>query len=392
MRQGKLLVMIGTRPEAIKMLPLIEALQNCQNFNVCVASSGQHRDLLAQTLPESSQFLDMKFVSSRDHKSIIDFSARCLEVIPPLLDHVHPDLILVQGDTTTAVMSGVSAFYKKIPVGHVEAGLRTGNRYSPFPEEIHRRLLSVLSDLHFCPTENARNNLLEEGVPKDQIFVTGNTSIDILKRRWAQNIQYESIERLLKRTTNILVTLHRRENFGLKMKRIFEGIKFLADAFTDIQFIFPVHPNPEVKNLAWSLFNKHRRIQLLEPLSHREIVSLMRHTSCVITDSGGLQEEAPTLGIPTLIVRDNTERPEALETGYGYLVGTEPQALINQFTDLKRNGVFEKKAHWAGGPFGDGTAATKILEVLKGWWLFKNSPIESSYSMPVISAPFPKSA
>lgn len=372
MAQGKVLVLIGTRPEAIKMLPLLKSLRHSPEFQVKLGVTGQHRELLEQMLDPSDISIDWDLDLMRPNQSLSDVSARVLASIPRILDEFAPDLVLVQGDTTTAAMAGLSAFFKKIPVAHVEAGLRTGNKQSPFPEEMNRVFLSALSDLHFCPTQRSKNNLLVEGIPDSKTFVTGNTSIDALKEEWDCNREFPSLKTLVQPLKTVLVTAHRRENFGRKMAGLFESIRKLADHNSDFQFVYPVHPNPEVKTLAGTILSEHERIHLIEPVNYPELVYLMRHSCCVLTDSGGIQEEAPTLGIQTLILRENTERPEALETGFAQLVGTDPKFLYETFMQLKNQGAFERKPSWLGGPFGDGKAAQKITEILKGWWFFQN--------------------
>lgn len=373
MIQGKILALIGTRPEAIKMLPLLKELKNASEFQVKLGVSGQHRELLEQTLSTFQMPIDWDLALMRPNQSLSEMSARCLNFIPRILDEFSPDLILVQGDTTTAVMASLSSFFKKIPVAHVEAGLRTGNRYSPFPEEMNRVILSTLADIHFCPTEKAKNNLLLEGISESESFVTGNTSIDALKEEWELNQEFPALKPLTQPLKMVLVTAHRRENFGTKLSNLFKSIRKLADHNPGFQFVYPVHPNPEVKVPAWNILSEHERIHLLEPVSYPELVYLMRHSVCILTDSGGIQEEAPTLGIHTLVLRENTERPEALDTGFAKLVGTDPKALYDTFMVLKTNGSFERKARWLGGPFGDGTAAKKIAEILKGWWFLRSN-------------------
>ena len=372
MNQGKLLMLIGTRPEAIKTLPLLKRLKECPEFQVKLGVTGQHRELLEQTLKPFDISIDWDLGLMRPNQTLSEVSARCLGSIPRILEDYSPDLVLVQGDTTTATMAALSSFFKKIPVGHIEAGLRTGDRYSPFPEEMNRVMLSSIAELHFCPTQRSKSNLLVEGVPDVEAFVTGNTGIDALKEEWDRDQEFPQLKPFIQSKKTVLITAHRRENFGDKLSSIFKSIRKLADHNPLFQFVYPVHPNPEVKTVAWNVLSDHERIRLIDPVGYPELVYLMRHSSCVLTDSGGIQEEAPTLGIQTLILRDNTERPEALETGFAELVGTDPKSLYDCFMKLKTNGAFEKRAEWIGGPFGDGNASGKIVEILKGWWLFKN--------------------
>ena len=372
MTTAKVMVLIGTRPEAIKLLPILKKLKQSPRFETKLVLSGQHKELLDQTLKPLDINIDVDLHLMRPNQSLEEMSVRCLEAIPDTLDLFSPDLVMVQGDTTTAFMSGLSSFFKKIPVAHIEAGLRTRNRYSPFPEEMNRVILSSLSELHFCPTAQSKQNLLKEGIPESAAFVTGNTSIDALREEWDRNQDFPQLRKLVSPFKTVLVTAHRRENLGKKMIGLFQSIRSLADSHPDFQFIYPVHPNPEVKQTAHSILSEHKRIRLLAPVSYPELVYLMRHSSCVLTDSGGIQEEAPTLGIHTLILRDNTERPEALDTGFAHLVGTDPKSLLEIFTKLNKNGTFSNKASWRGGPFGDGNASSRIVDTLEGWWLFKN--------------------
>ena len=372
MNQGKLLMLIGTRPETIKTLPLLKKLKACPEFQIKLGVTGQHRELLEQTLKPFDISIDWDLGLMRPNQSLSEVSARCLGSIPRILEDFSPDLVLVQGDTTTATMAALSSFFKKIPVAHIEAGLRSGDRYSPFPEEMNRIFLSSIAELHFCPTQRSKNNLLAEGIPEVDAFITGNTGIDALREEWDLNQEFPKLKSLIQSSKTVLITAHRRENFGPILTNIFKSIRKLADHNPLFHFIYPVHPNPEVKTLAWNILSEHERIRLIEPVSYPELVYLMRHSSCVLTDSGGIQEEAPTLGIQTLILRDNTERPEALETGFAELVGTDPKTLYERFMKLKAEGAFERKAQWIGGPFGDGNASGKIVEILKGWWLFKN--------------------
>ncbi|MFM8270380.1 MAG: non-hydrolyzing UDP-N-acetylglucosamine 2-epimerase [Pseudomonadota bacterium] len=378
LNQGKVLVLIGTRPEAIKMLPLLKNLRRCPEFKVRLGVTGQHRELLEQILSPCGIPIDWDLGLMRPNQSLSEVSARCLGAIPRILEEFSPDVVLVQGDTSTAVMAGLSAFFKKIPVAHVEAGLRTGKKYSPFPEEMNRIILSALADIHFCPTELSKMNLLREGIPENNIFVTGNTSIDSLKEEWELNREITYLKSIIQFPKIVLVTAHRRENFGSKMASLFKSILKLADHNPEFQFVYPVHPNPEVKTLAWNILSEHERIRLLKPVNYAELVYLMRHSCCVLTDSGGIQEEAPTLGIQTLVLRDNTERPEALETGFAQLVGTDPKSLYDAFMKLKNEGALERKASWRGGPFGDGNAAEKVTEILKGWWFYHFSASSQS--------------
>ncbi|NBT58109.1 UDP-N-acetylglucosamine 2-epimerase (non-hydrolyzing) [bacterium] len=373
MIRGKILALIGTRPEAIKMLPVLKDLKQCPEFEIKLGVTGQHRELLEKNLQSFQIPIDWDLGLMRPNQSLSEVSARCLSFLPRILDECSPDLVLVQGDTTTAVMASLSSFFKKIPVAHVEAGLRTGNRYSPFPEEMNRIMLSALAEIHFCPTPRAKNNLLVEGIPESDAFVTGNTSIDALKEEWELNHEFPGLKHLIGSKKMVLVTAHRRENFGSKLEGLFQSLRKIADHNPGFQFIYPVHPNPEVKTLAWDILSEHERIHLIEPVTYSELIYLMRHSCCVLTDSGGIQEEAPTVGVPTLILRENTERPEALETGFAQLVGTDPKRLYDTFMKLKTDGAFERRARWVGGPFGDGKAAPRIVDILRGWWFLRTN-------------------
>ncbi|NBX92535.1 MAG: UDP-N-acetylglucosamine 2-epimerase (non-hydrolyzing) [Proteobacteria bacterium] len=367
MTLGKLLILIGTRPEAIKTLPLLKKLKASPEFQVKLGATGQHQELLEQTLKPFEFSIDWNLGIMRPNQSLAELSASCLALIPKIFDDFSPDLVIVQGDTTTATMAALSSFFNRIPVAHIEAGLRTGIRYSPFPEEMNRILLTGIADIHFCPTERSRQNLLYEGISQEAVFVTGNTGIDALRDEWENPQEFPELRKLLGDRKTVLVTAHRRENFGTKMENIFRAIRALADKNPGYQFVYPVHPNPAVRPLAWKILSEHERIILIDPVGYPELVFLMRNSSCILTDSGGIQEEAPTLGIHSLILRDNTERPEALETGFSTLVGTHPSSIFDSFTRLRDQGAFDQPPRWLGGPFGNGHASDKIIHILKDW-------------------------
>lgn len=365
-----LLVFIGTRPEAIKMSPVIRALKRKDCFRVQICLTGQHREILDPTLSELEITPDWDLSLMDPHQTLQGFSSKCLQEIPALLEKARPQCILVQGDTSTSLFGALAAFYSKTPVAHIEAGLRTQKKYSPFPEEMNRKLLGCLSDFHFCPTKKAVENLLQEGIAPTRVFQTGNTSIDALKMEWERNVEYEKLQKYFGSSKIFLVTAHRRENFGEGLQGICQALVGLSEEFPNYQFLYPVHPNPEVRKSVFQALHHQERIHLLDPLNFSELVYILRNCSGVLTDSGGIQEEAPTLGLSTLILRKDTERPEAIETGFGYLVGTDPKEIMDCFKRLVSEGAFEEKAHWIPSSFGDGTAGEKIADILEKYLIY----------------------
>lgn len=369
----KVLSIFGTRPEAIKLAPVILELQKHQDqihSRVCVTA--QHRQMLDQVLGIFSIRPDIDLDLMQHDQSLPDLTARAIKQVSDVLAEERPDVVLIQGDTTTVMAAALAAFYQKIAVGHVEAGLRSKDRYSPFPEEINRRIAGVLSTYHFAPTETARKALLNEGVPESNIFVTGNTVIDALHMIVGRHMPSMAATLLSKveagGTKNarklILVTAHRRENFGERFENICLGLKSLAERNSDIAILYPVHLNPNVQEPVYGILNGVERVFLTEPLEYDVLVHLMNVAYLVLTDSGGIQEEAPALGKPVLVMRTETERPEAIEAGTAKLVGPYADSIVAETEHLLRDRAAYQKMAQAVSPYGDGHAAERIVSII----------------------------
>ncbi len=366
-----ILVVFGTRPEAIKLFPVIHALKQEPDFNVTVCVTGQHRQMLDQVLQLAGIEPDVDLDIMRANQSLPDVTTRILKGLDDVMADVSPDRVMVQGDTTTAMAAAMAAYYRKIPVDHVEAGLRSGDIYAPWPEEVNRKLVGAIASLHFAPTPRAAKALLEENVPGDRIFVTGNTVIDALLDTKERIGDFASAcrlvdEQLLNPGENrriILVTAHRRENFDGGMQRIASALRILAER-EDTIIAFPVHPNPNVIGPMRTIIGDHPRIRLLPPLDYVPFVYLLSRAYLVLTDSGGLQEEAPALGKPVLVMRTTTERPEGVETGTALLVGTETNRIVTEAKRLLDDRWHYDRMSRAHNPFGDGQASRRILHIL----------------------------
>ena len=369
----KVLSVFGTRPEAIKMAPVIKELEKYpQSFESVVCVTAQHRQMLDQVLElfdiRPSYDLDIM----KPGQDLFDVTCHVLQGLKPVLDAEKPDIVLVHGDTTTTMAASLAAFYSRIRVGHVEAGLRTGNKLAPFPEEVNRRVAGVLADLHFAPTEWAKGNLLAEGVAERLVTVTGNTVIDALvavadrvhhdaalRSRFEAQFSFLDPARRL-----ILVTGHRRENFGDGFEQICHALADIADAAPDVEILYPVHLNPNVQEPVRRILGDSRRIHLIEPLDYLPFVYLMEGCYLIVTDSGGVQEEAPSLGKPVLVMRDTTERPEAVEAGTVKLVGANREKIVSEALLLLNDGAAYEAMRRAHNPYGDGRAASRIVAVL----------------------------
>lgn len=367
----KVMVVFGTRPEAIKMAPVIRALRLKGSIICQVTVTAQHREMLDQVLKLFKIVPDFDLNLMKQGQTLTDITTRALCGLREVFQRELPDLVLVHGDTTTTFVAALAAFYAQIPVGHVEAGLRTGNKYSPFPEEMNRKLASVLADLHFAPTETAKRNLLREGVEPEKIFVTGNTVIDALLATMKPNYSFidPHIQTILKQGTEsrmILVTTHRRENLGEPMRQIYQALNDTLELFPDTYVIFPVHKNPKVRKVVTEVLGSHPRVNLVEPMDYEPFVNLMARSHLILTDSGGIQEEAPSLGIPVLVVRDTTERPEAVEAGTVSIVGTEYDRVFTELKRLLSDQCAYQKMAMANNPYGDGCAADRIAEIILG--------------------------
>ena len=371
----KVMPIFGTRPEAIKMAPVVHALSADENFELVITVTAQHREMLDQFLRffEMQPRYDLNIM--REGQTLADITSRAVEGIDKVLRDEKPDLVLVQGDTTTAFVGALVAYYHKIPCGHIEAGLRTGDKFAPFPEEINRKLIGAIADLHFAPTLRAEQNLLREGVPEQSIFVTGNTVVDALLwtlQRLPEPNRTDEGQRM------ILVTAHRRENWGEPMERICKALRRIADKFPDVQIIFPMHKNPVVREVAYRVMGDHDRIKLCEPPDYFEFVKLMRDAHLIVTDSGGVQEEAPTLGKPVLVLREKTERPEAVEAGVVKVIGTDEERIVAEVSRLLSDESAYRAMQRPVNPYGDGKAAMRIKQAILHFFGKAERPAEFS--------------
>ncbi len=366
----KILVVIGTRPEAIKLCPLVHELRNhSSDFETQVCSTGQHREMLEQVFQTFEVSADHDLALMAPGQSLAQVTARATQGLDQVFNEFKPDVVLVQGDTTTAFCGALVGHYHHTTVGHVEAGLRTGNKFAPFPEEMNRRLAGRLADLHFAPTEFARDALLKEGVDPDSVFVTGNSVIDALmwvRDRVVANVpeRAKEIETLVGDRPLVLVTGHRRESFGSGFEDMCSAIKEVADENESYEFVYPVHLNPKVQEPVKRLLGDHPRIHLIEPLSYEPFVWLMNRSTVVLTDSGGVQEEAPSLGKPVLVMRETTERPEGVDAGNAKLVGVSKEKIISELSLLLASEKERDRMASVNNPYGDGTTCQQIVKIL----------------------------
>ena len=371
MNQIRVLSIFGTRPEAIKMAPVVKALEQNPAIDSRICVTAQHREMLDQVLELFNLLPDVDLDIMKPDQSLAALTANLFTHLDPVLVEEKPDWVLVQGDTTTVMAASLSAFYRGIRVGHVEAGLRTGDKYHPFPEEINRQITSVIADLHFAPTDFARANLLHEGIPDGRIRVTGNTVIDALNHiidtpmpaQVEQWLQLWGIEKNHRRL--VLVTAHRRENFGLPIRQICQALRVLSERFgSEVQFVYPVHLNPNIQQPVHEILAGLENVHLVDPLDYLSLIHLMKSATLVLTDSGGIQEEASGLGKPTLVLREVTERPEGLQAGVLKLVGADPEKIINETTRLLEDEAAYARMAQATNIFGDGKAAGRIVDAL----------------------------
>jgi UDP-N-acetylglucosamine 2-epimerase (non-hydrolysing) len=365
----KILMVFGTRPEAIKMCPLVKELKKqADKFETIVCVTSQHREMLDQVLHVFDVAPDYDLNLMKTDQSLFDITARCLIETGKIMKEKKPDVVLVQGDTTSTFAASLAAYYNRISVGHVEAGLRTYNKYSPFPEEINRKITTVIADLHFAPTQKNKNNLLLEGIPKDKIVVTGNTVIDALlwvrEKIRVDRREYQELSNIDFQKKIILVTGHRRENFGQDFINICQALREIAIRHSNTEIVYPVHLNPNVRKPVYSVLSGINNIKLIEPLGYEPFVYLMDRAYFIISDSGGVQEEAPSLGKPVLVTRNTTERPEAVEVGTVKLVGTEKEKIIEESEKLLNDNEYYDRMTKIDNPYGDGHACDKIISGL----------------------------
>ncbi|MED4970373.1 non-hydrolyzing UDP-N-acetylglucosamine 2-epimerase [Parageobacillus toebii] len=360
----KVMTIFGTRPEAIKMAPLVLELKKHSEFiEPIVTVTAQHRQMLDQVLEIFDIKPDYDLNIMKDRQTLTEITVRALEGLDDVMKKVKPDLVLVHGDTTTTFVASLAAFYNQIAVGHVEAGLRTWNKYSPFPEEMNRQLTGVIADLHFAPTKKAYENLIGENKNPDSIFITGNTAIDALKTTVTENYKHDILEKI-GNDRMILLTAHRRENLGESMRNMFRAIKRIVQEHEDVQVVYPVHLNPAVREVADEILGNDPRIHLIEPLGVFDFHNLAARAFLILTDSGGVQEEAPSLGVPVLVLRDTTERPEGIEAGTLKLAGTNEETIYNMTRELLNNRNEYEKMAKASNPYGDGQASKRIVEAI----------------------------
>lgn len=360
----KVMTIFGTRPEAIKMAPLVlELKKRPEEFEAIVTVTAQHREMLDQVLSIFDIQPDYDLNIMKDRQTLMDVTTRGLEGLDDVMKKVKPDIVLVHGDTTTTFIAGLAAFYNQIQVGHVEAGLRTWNKYSPYPEEMNRQLTGVLADLHFAPTDKSAANLQAENKKEERIFVTGNTAIDALKTTVKETYEHEVLTKLGDDRL-ILLTAHRRENLGEPMKNMFRAVKRIVDEHEDVQVVYPVHLNPVVRETANDILGNDPRIHLIEPLDVIDFHNFAEHAHIILTDSGGVQEEAPSLGVPVLVLRDTTERPEGIEAGTLKLAGTEEETIYTLAKELLIEEDVYKQMSQASNPYGDGLASKRICDAI----------------------------
>lgn len=359
----KIMLVFGTRPEAIKMCPLVNELKSRKNIEIIVCVTGQHRQMLDQVLDAFHVVPDYDLSIMKDKQTLFDITTNILNRIKDVLEKVEPDIVLVHGDTSTTFATALACFYLQIPVGHVEAGLRTYNIYSPYPEEFNRQAVSIISAFNFAPTELSRQNLLKEGKNPETIYITGNTAIDALKTTVREDYTHPELE-WAKDSRLILITAHRRENLGEPMKNMFRAIRRCMDEHPDLKAIYPIHMNPIVRQTADEILGGDERIRIIEPLEVLDFHNFLARSFLVLTDSGGIQEEAPSLGKPVLVMRDTTERPEGISAGTLKLVGTDEDVIYDNFKRLIENETEYAKMSNASNPYGDGFACKRIADIL----------------------------
>lgn len=365
-----ILVVFGTRPEAIKMCPVILELKKRKDFKIIVAVTGQHRQMLDQVLEAFGIVPDYDLFIMKEKQTLFDITSAVLNGMKGVLEKVKPDLVLVHGDTSTTFATALAAFYLQIPVGHVEAGLRTYNIYSPYPEEFNREAVGCISSLDFAPTKLSAENLFREGKKEEMIFITGNTAIDALKTTVRDDYSHPELDWAAD-SRLILITAHRRENLGEPMQNMFRAIRRVMDEHPDVKAIYPIHLNPVVRQTANNIFGEHapggkeERVHMIEPLDVLDFHNLMSRAYLILTDSGGIQEEAPSLGKPVLVMRDTTERPEGIEAGTLKLVGTSETVIYEEFSRLLNDKSAYDKMSKASNPYGDGHASERIADIIE---------------------------
>ncbi len=363
MKKIKVMTIFGTRPEAIKMAPLVKELEKREEIESIVCVTAQHRQMLDQVLETFNIIPDYDLNIMKQGQTLVDITTRALQSLNDVISKVKPNIVLVHGDTTTTLSGSLAAFYNQVAVGHVEAGLRTYDKYSPFPEEVNRQVTGVIADMHFAPTEVSKNNLLKEGKKEESIYVTGNTAIDALKTT-VKDEYYHPIFNKIGEDKMILLTAHRRENLGEPMKNMFRAIKRILEEFDGIQVVYPVHLNPLVRQAADEVLGSNSKVHLIDPLEVLDFHNFLNKSHIIMTDSGGIQEEAPSLGKPVLVLRDTTERPEGVSAGTLRLAGTDEDVIYNLTKSLLTNKDEYDKMSKASNPYGDGMASKYIVDAI----------------------------
>lgn len=364
MKKIKVMTVFGTRPEAIKMAPLVLKLKQDERFEEITVVSAQHREMLDQVLDIFKIKPDYDFNIMHKNQTLEDITSKVLMDMAKVIKTEHPDIVLVHGDTTTSFAAGLATFYEQTTLGHVEAGLRTWNKYSPFPEEMNRQMTDDLADLYFAPTELSKKNLIKENHPSDNIYVTGNTAIDALEQTVKKDYHHDVLDEIKPGNRAILVTMHRRENQGEPMRRVFKVMKQVVDSYDDVEIIYPVHLSPRVQAVAKEVLGGDPRIHLIKPLDVVDFHNLAKRSYFIMTDSGGVQEEAPSLGKPVLVLRDTTERPEGVEAGTLKLVGTEVDKVHDEMIRLLEDKKAYDEMANAKNPYGDGKASDRIMNAI----------------------------
>lgn len=360
----KVMSIFGTRPEAIKMAPLVKELEKRKNIESIVCVTAQHREMLDQVLETFDIKPDYDLNIMKQGQTLGDVTTRALTGLEDVIKEARPDIVLVHGDTTTTFAGALAAFYNQVAIGHVEAGLRTDNKYSPYPEEMNRQMVDRLSDMYFAPTEISKNNLLKENINESKIYITGNTAIDAMSTTVDKNYTHKELEWIKPGERMILLTAHRRENLGEPMRHIFRAIKRIVDEFDDVKVIYPIHMNPKVREIANEVFDGDDKVKLIEPLEVFDFHNFQNKSYIILTDSGGIQEEAPSLGKPVLVLRDTTERPEGISAGTLKLVGTDEDIIYEETKRLLTDRKEYERMSKASNPYGDGHASERIVDAI----------------------------
>lgn len=363
MKKIKVMTIFGTRPEAIKMAPLVKELESREQIESIVCVTAQHRQMLDQVLETFDIKPDYDLNIMKQGQTLVDITTRALQSLSEVIENVKPDIVLVHGDTTTTLSGSLAAFYNQVAVGHVEAGLRTYDKYSPYPEEVNRQITGVIADMHFAPTEISKGNLLKEGKKESDIYVTGNTAIDALKTTVKPNYKNEILEKIGS-DRMIMLTAHRRENLGDPMKNMFRAIKRITEEFDDVQVVYPIHLNPLVRQAADEVLGDNNKVHLIEPLEVFDFHNFLNKAYIIMTDSGGIQEEAPSLGKPVLVLRDTTERPEGVAAGTLKLTGTNEEQIYYDTKELLTNKDVYNRMSKASNPYGDGNSSKYIVDAI----------------------------